>query len=587
MSIKTSPARSSIRPNVSVTTNTNGLNSSANNTDKQLMLVGMAQGGEPGAVYEITTMEQAKNIFRGGDLLDAIEVALTPNSTQHSGTILAERVGHATQAQYKNKGLVLTSKIYSVDANNIQTSLQKNTLNDTYTLTVSFVEDSHYKTYTNLGKIMGISYTGTQNYADVTIVSDVATGSDTDKHTNQATKLILRTGADKDSAALVKEFPLGIGIYKKVNKLIQDINAVSGFSASYFYTGNKNIDTKYLDAIDQLEISKDATAPTYLTSLGGDIVNTLANEDDSAVSAVYNQADGEPDTYDTTNLAGGSSSDISPSSWVDYFQNMSTVPGFYLVPLTSDITIQKEATAFCADRVKEGDPKSVVVGGGINDSINATIQRSNLLRTTEARVGVIANSGTRLMRNGVVQDLPAYLIAAQVGGLLTGLPIGESITFKQLDLLDVDQKFTKEQLDLLDMSGCISIEYVRERNSQVFRITDDVTTARANSISTDPVETELGTGEAADFLSTNLRTELEETYIGTSTTLSSAADIKAAIISFLQQEQNNGIVEDYRESDIHVSVIEETADIVINCVLARTLKTITVSLNFVDEQLIA
>lgn len=586
MAVKSYPARASVRPSVIIKTNTDNMVGSTSESEKRLMLVGMARGGEPDTVYEINTMTQAKEIFRGGDLLDAIEVALTPNDTDHSGTIYAERVGSATQSSYTNKGLTLTSKAFSTDANNIQASLVKNTLNNTYTLSITFDIDNYSHVYTNLGSIMGIYYTGTQNYVDVTIETDVPKDDkDTDVHTGYATKLILKAGADKSSASVVKEFPLGQGKYNKVNELINSISLIDGFNAVYFFSGNKNIETKYLDAVDSLEISKNSTAPTYLTSLGGDIVNALTTEDDTAVSATYTPIKGEPDAFDITSLTGGTASEIAPASWAKEFENLVTAPAFYLVPLTADETIQAEAMSFCAERNKEADPRALIVGGGINDSASATIQRCNSLRTREARVGVIAVSGSKLMSSGAIVDLPAYIIAAQVGGLASGLPVGESITHKHLDLADIDQKFTKEQLDNLNNRGAIGIEYVRERNDQVFTITNDITTALP--ISQYPEETELGTGEAVDFLVTALRTELESTFIGSSTSLSAAAELKTAIISFLQQEQNNGLIQDYKESDVHVSVVEEVADIQISCVLARTLKTINVGISFVNEEVIA
>lgn len=582
MAIRVYPTKNSVRPSVVVQTNTDNLVGSAIDSDKQLMLIGMARGGKPNKVYQITTYADAKTIFRGGDLLDAIEVAMSPNGTVHSGTIMAERVGNATQATYSNNGLTLTSTTYSNDANNIQTSLVKNTLNNTYNLSVNFTIDNYSHVYTNLGKIFGIYYTGEQPYADISIEIDDNSG-DGETHTKQATKLILRVGADKSSATTVREFPLGTGIYSKVSEIISSINDIAGFNALYFYSGNKNIDTKYLDAIDKQQLATSATTPTYVTSLGGDIVNVIAQEDDVAVTATYDPAKGEPQPYAITSLAGGSSSEIPPASWAKEISNFATVPGSYLVPLTDDTTVQAEAVAFCADRVKEADPRAVIVGGGFKDSINSSIQRASLLRSRDVRVGVNPISGTRLMNNGTVQELPGYIIAAQMGGLATGLDIGESITFKNLDLVDIDQKFTKDQLDLLDTSGVLGIEFVRNRTGQLFRITNDITTARP--ISTDPGETELGTGEEIDFLVTALRTELENNYIGNSTSLAVAGDIKASVISFLQQEQNNGAIVDYNEADIHVLIMGEAVTIQIACVLARAIKNIKVNISFVDEQL--
>lgn len=576
------PIQKSIRPSVNVETNTDNMNGSSSETDKQLMLIGMARGGEPNKIYKITTYADAKSIFRGGDLLDAIEVALSPNATTHSGTIFAQRVGAATQATYENKGLKFTSNAYSSDANNIQTSLVKNTLNGTYNLTVNFDMDRVSRTYANLGKVFSIYYTGTQQYADVSIETDVDVNNDGENHTGLATKLILKAGADKASASVVKEFLLGQGYYTKVAKLIENINYVDGFNSAYFYSGNKNIDTKYLDAVDAQEISKEPTSPTFLTSLGGDIVNTLTMEADATVSATYDPSKGEPTAYEFTSLTGGSSSELPPTSWAKEIQNFATVEGYYLVPVTDDLTVQIEAKVFCENRNKEADPRALIVGGGINDSINATMQRARTLRTRGARVLVNACSGSRNMNNGTTPDLPAYIIAAQIGGLATGLPMGESITFKTLGLVDVDQKFTKEELDLLDQNGAIGIEFVRNRG-QVFRITNDITTARL--ISEDAVETELGVGESNDFIVTGIRAELENKFIGTSTSLSAASDIKTCIIGLLQQYQNNGIIVDYSESNIHVLIHKKTVDINIACVLARSIKEVNVHIIYVDEEL--
>lgn len=583
MAIRVYPSKKTVRPSVNIQTNSDNLVGTTSNTNKQLMLIGMARGGEPNKVYEINTFADAKSIFRGGDLLDAIEVALTPNNTVSSGTIYAERVGKATQATFTNNGLTLTSKTYSVDANNIQTSLIKNTLNDTYNLSISFDVDGYYKTYTNLGKVLGIYYTGKQQYADYSIEVDAPVAGDTSQHTGLAQKLILRVGADAGSAKVVREFQLGSGKYAKASEVINSINDIDGFNAVYFYYGNKNIETKYLDAADKTQISTASTTPTYLTSLGGDIVNTLGLEDDTAVVATYDPSKGEPKEYELTTLTGGSSNEIAPATWAKEIQNFATVRGTYIVPLTDDSTIQAEAVAFCSDRIKEADPRAVLVGGGFNDSANATIQRANLLRSRDVRVGVNACSGYRYMNNGTVQHLPAYVIAAQIGGLITGMPVGESITFKTLDLVDIDQKFTKDQLDLLDSNGAFGIEYVRNRNGQEFRVTNDITTAR--TISTDPVEIELATGEEVDFLVTDLRSQLETAFIGNGTNLSIAGDIKAFIISFLQQQQNSGVIVDYSEADIHVAVIGETVNINIACVLSRTIKTINVGFSFVNEQL--
>ena len=581
MAVREYPQGTQIRPGVTVTTNTDALSGVASDSDKALMLLGGASSGKPQTVYEITSYQQAKGIFRGGELLDAIEAALSPSTAISGGTILAERVGNATQSTFTDGGLTLTSKMYSSDANKIQTSLTKTTFNNTYSLQVVLADDAYQQTYTNLGPIFGISYNGSQPYASVSV------GVDADS--KRANKLTLKVGADNKSAAEVATFVLGTGKYTKVNSLAADINGIDGFSASYYPSGTKNIEAAYLDALAEtkvpiIKLGDTTTQPLYLTSLGGDVANILSTYDD-LLGAVYDPSKGEPTPYAITSLKGGTSPQILPSSWSTEISQFADEDGYFLCPLTSDISIQAEALAFCEDRVSEGDPRVLLVGGGIKETTTATINRATSLETINAKVLVNATSATRLMADGTVKDLPGYMVTAMIGGVASGIDIGKSVIHKDLDLVDVDQKFTSSQLDALASAGAVAVEFVRNRGTQEFRITDDITTASPESL--DPTVSELSVGESTDFLVGDLRQLLDRQYIGSPTLLTSPGDIKATISSFLLSKENNGEIEDYEENGITVTIIGDTVHITMQVVPVRAIKYITVGLNYISKEISA
>ena len=581
MAVREYPQGTQIRPGVTVTTNTDALLGVAADSDKALMLLGGASSGKPQTVYEITSYQQAKGIFRGGELLDAIEAALSPSTAISGGTILAERVGNATQSTFTAGGLTLTSKMYSSDANKIQTSLTKTTFNNTYSLQVVLADDAYQQTYTNLGPIFGISYSGSQPYASVSV------GVDADS--KFANKLTLKVGADNKSASEVATFVLGTGKYTKVNSLAADINGIDGFSASYYPSGTKNIEAIYLDALAETKVpiikpGDTTTQPLYLTSLGGDVANILSNYDD-LLGAVYAPSKGEPTPYAITSLRGGTSPQILPSSWSTEISQFAAEDGYFLCPLTSDISIQAEALAFCEDRVSEGDPRALLVGGGIKETTTATINRATSLETINAKVLVNATSATRLMADGTVKDLPGYMVTAMIGGVASGIDIGQSVIHKDLDLVDVDQKFTSSQLDALASAGAVAVEFVRNRGTQEFRITDDITTASPESL--DPTVSELSVGESTDFLVGDLRQLLDRQYIGSPTLLTSPGDIKATISSFLLSKENNGEIEDYEENGITVTIIGDTVHITMQVVPVRAIKYITVGLNYISKEISA
>lgn len=581
MAVREYPQGTQIRPGVTVTTNTDALSGVATDSDKALMLLGGASSGKPQTVYEITSYQQAKGIFRGGELLDAIEAALSPSTAISGGTILAERVGNATQGTFTTGGLTLTSKMYSSDANKIQTSLTKTTFNNTYSLQVVLADDAYQQTYTNLGPIFGISYNGSQPYASVSVSVDA--------DSKLANKLTLKVGADNKSAAEVATFVLGKGKYTKVNSLAADINGIDGFSASYYPSGTKNIETIYLDALAETQVpinkpGNTATQPLYLTSLGGDVANVLSTYDD-LLTATYDPSKGEPKPYALTSLTGGTSPQILPSSWSTEISRFADEDGYFLCPLTSDISIQAEALAFCEDRVSQGDPRALLVGGGIKETTTATINRATSLATTNAKVLVNATSATRLMADGTVKDLPGYMVTAMIGGVASGIDIGQSVIHKDLDLVDVDQKFTSSQLDALASAGAVAVEFVRNRGTQEFRITDDITTASPES--SDPTVSELSVGESTDFLVGDLRQLLDKQYIGSPTLLTSPGDIKATVSSFLLSKENNGEIEDYEENGITVTIIGNTVNITMQVVPVRAIKYITVGLNYISKEISA
>lgn len=607
MAITVFPKNALQRPSTSVTVNTDALSGSASTSDKQLMLIGTANGGQPGQVYSINSYANAKDIFKGGDLLDAIEAAFNPTEDGTSaGTILALRVGTATQAQMNIGGLQFKSLQYSSDANKIQLGMQDNTLTGGKNLHVVYQPDKYNYTYTGLGNLFTVSYSGTAKYASMEIVTDVAPATTTtttttsaassttttstttaangngntagtDVHTGFAIKLVLKTGNTSSDAVIAGSFDLGDGLYEKTADVVNDINAIAGFSAEYTGVGNKiGVKTKYYDAIPETALTTDGVT---VTSIGGDIVNTLAY--DAEVAVDYNPAAGEPTDFMLTTMQGGSDGSV-PTSWAEDIALFANESGYYLVPLTDDPTIHAEAVAFATDRTDNGNPTRVILGGGTNETVKELTSRAAQLR--DKRTVLVGNSGSRLMNDGTTKHLPGYELAAMIGGLASGLDIGESITFKTLDLVDLDQKFTSEQLDMLDNQGVIPIEYVRNRSGLVFRVADDINTYPDDD---DPVAGQMSAGEASDFLVTDMRDMLDSTYIGKRIGIGAAKEIKTSIISFLTSEVSKGTILDFDESDIAVTVQGNQANITITVAPALVIKKITVGIIYTNETLTA
>ena len=256
------PKRPTTRPHARVFSDTSAVTGSASDSNKTLMLVGNAEGGKPNTVYRLTNMVQARDIFRSGDLVDAMELAWNPSMTNISaGEILAIRAQEATNATLTKGGLKFESLIYGEEANSINIALDDNAFGDKRLKVSLNGEDT---VYDGLGTIFTVAYEGESPYASVEI-----TGTQ-----GQAQELILSSGEDSDTAVEAR-FSLGDkGIYVDAFDLANAISSVDGFEANMGFTGDKNIATKGLDPITKTVITKGT--PVKVTGLYADIANQLA-----------------------------------------------------------------------------------------------------------------------------------------------------------------------------------------------------------------------------------------------------------------------------------------------------------------------
>lgn len=564
MAVEQYPKKPIARPHTKITVDTSGIGGSSSGSDKQLMLIGSAKGGKPGAVYRVRNYPEAKSIFREGDLLDAMELAWNPSPDQlGAGDILALRVDSAQEATLTKGGLKVTSKLYGREANDIQVALEENSLTQTKRLIVDFTKDHIHQVYDNLGKIFKVAYTGEQGTATLTVEKDT--------DTELAKKMVIKAGED-----VVKEYDLTSGIYAEVNAIINDINNLPDFEASFFPFGDKNVESRYLDI--QADVDLKAKEPSYITALGGDIIKQVKY--DQYISVEIDRK-GKLEPFESTKLTGGTDGTV-PESWADKYEKLANEGGYYLVPLTDKQAIHSEAVAFATDRSDNGEPMRVICGGGYDESIEELFKRSATLQNPRALL--VGFSGTRIMDDGRIMKLPSYMLASQVAGLASGLEIGASITFKNILINELSTIFKGPQLDQLNLNGVVMAEFVRNRSITSFRITDDVTTFNDR---TDPVKNEMAVGEANDFLVSELKIALDNRFIGTKVIETSASLIKNFVQSFLDDKKRKQEIQGYTPEDVQVILDGDTALISLTVFPIRSLKKIDVKLIYRQQILAA
>lgn len=590
-------------PGISVTINTDSFTGSSSNSEKPLMIIGEADDGIPQTVRTFSSYTQAKQELRGGELLKALELAWQPDSdgTYYAGNIMAMRSQPATQSSLKEGTLTFTSKLYSEKANNILVSLQPNRINNTQRLVISFPEDGVTKTYDNLGNIFSLSYDGNERYASYKIETD---------ENGFASILTLSAGDSASTAEPIQKFLLGDNsLYSKTNSLINSINQVAGFHATRFSDGNKNVYTKFYHKVDETQLTATPNRQ-YVYAIEGDILNTVGDYN-SYVSIGY-VPEGTPedptniketaisdgvhitldsmtvttpvDNFETTALSGASVG-VSPDSWTNLFNQFTDsydnngYLGYYLIPLTDDAAIQAEATAFANTQARIGNAMRVIAGAGISEPKQQLISRS--LELDDARANLVGNSAMVKMSDGTTQDMPGYMLAAMVGGLASGIDIGDSITNKPLNLVSLDQNFTTDDINELTGSGVVTIKYLQNRSSSSFRIVDDVTTSTKVD---EPLDHEMAIGESSDFLVAGIREKLDP-FIGSKINTAYASTLSSYVLEYLSDVKTEGIIMDYDSSSVAVTIVGSTANISATVYPDRTLKKMDIALQYNTETL--
>ncbi|AVP40283.1 tail sheath [Staphylococcus phage phiSA_BS1] len=575
------------RPHTEINVDTSGIGGSASSSEKILCLIGQAEGGEPNTVYELRNYSQAEQVFRSGELVDAIHLAWTTNPEFTAGTILAMRIEDAEPATLTKGGLTFKSKIYGVDSNDIQVALEENTITDSYRLKVNFDKDRIRNTYDNIGNIFKLEYTG-EGQGTYTVKHN--------KETGKATNLIL-----SEDGSEVRNYALGEGVYEYTNDIIKDVNNLPSFKATLSPFGNKDLETKYLDEVTDVDIKVEDGV--YVTAVFGDILNQTkydqavtieraeaqqespsdvgveAGESSAEVTAGSTVSTQDIEPFELSNLQGGTNG-TPPSTWSEKLDKFAHEGGYYIVPLSSRQSVHAEVAHFVTSRSDAGEPMRAIVGAGFNEAKEQLIGRASAL--VNPRVTLIANSGTFMMGDGRRNHVPAYMVAAAIGGLVSGLDIGESITFKNFGINSLDQVYESSDLDQLNENGVVSIEFVRDRLNTRFRIVDDVTTFNDTR---DPVKSEMAIGEENDFLSSELKILLDDNFIGTRTTETSPSIIKDFIQSYLERKKRDHEIQDFTPEDVQVIIEGKEARISMTVFPIRTLKKITVSLVYKEQQL--
>ena len=555
MTLEVYPNDNRSRPHTKVIVDTTALGANSSTSQKAVVVFGSAQGGKPGEFYKLTSYAQAKSIFKGGELLDFIEIAWHPSDVvQGAGIIYAMRVDSATQATLTQGNVLFSSYQYGSGANSVSIKLEDGTLEGSHKLTAYDNLSMSTEVYDNLGIIFQVSTTNAPAFETL----EVTNGN-----------LIIKKGNDEETATVVAN--ISLKSVSSVNALVTQLSLLDGIQAQIVPYGDKNVDPATITDMAATDIK---SGIANVNALAGDITNQLQYS--SLVTAEV-QATGTPiDNFGMATLVGGTDGTV-PASWAPFFDKLRTedIPyAYYVVPLSPVQTIHSELSSVITDLTTSGYPMRAIVGGALGETIQYTLTRKSVLYSS--RVTLLGDDYQVKMADNRIVALPAYMATAFVAGIASGLPQGVAITYKTLRIIKSLRSYTSDQLDQMYNSGVVVAEKVRNVVTS-FRFIGDPTTM--NDVN-DPVSSKMSLGESTDFLVSELRTNLDNSFIGTSSSSTTANDVKIAVSSFLLVKKNANEIQDYDSSDIVASLLGNTINVAFTVIPAREVEKIIVTMTY-------
>lgn len=506
---------------------------------RRIVFLGTSEGGTPNQLMWFSNLSDAQDVLRSGDLLTAGQLAWNPSPDgEGAGTIGFIRVQTgATQASLTQGNMVITAKDYGAWTNQIQVKLENGTTAGSKKITVYQWKDNVTEVFDNLGTIFTIQYTGTQAYASLSITQT----------NGKATTLTVKVGADSGSATPVMTYNLGPGQWNDIYSLVNDINQHAGFTATIVPTGNKNITTDLLDAVNNQDIK---TSPFTVTAMQGDIINQVNNL--SKYVNISFTTGTFPTNFPFTYLSGATDGTV-PSSWASFYDLVRTSGAYLVVPLTTDASLQAECNNFVNTQEAERNYMMGIYGSDTNDSVEQAINRAVSLNSSRA---VVTYPSVKIVaQDGTLQTLPGYMTAALIAGRIAGKDTGDPITMNYVNVAGLSQVLKSADIDRLLSAGVTPLEYVRYADRVGYRIAQGVTTWQIDG---NPSFREISMRIIADTLASELTEILETKFVGGKGTASAVSLIKNEVQSYLDRKVREDVLVEYDPSSVVVSLQGQT-----------------------------
>ena len=465
------------------------------------VVMGSCTGGQPATLLQFNTVAEAVNALRSGNLMEAVRLAFNPGNDYVPQRIFAMRVNTAVQGtvdldESANVMILLTSAGYGLWVNQIRVIVATST--DTYGKKVTLKFQSNPdEVFDNIWqKSFTIRYTDAA--CDMTIVNKAS-----------AQTLVSSVGG----------LSIDLNDYTTIGELAAYINAQTDFTCVAI-AGQENALTLELDAVVQDIYTADYDAESTMQA----IIDTVTAGSALVVATAANAANDRaiPDNLAETYLTGGTEGTFTSSEWTAALLALEAEDIQFVSTPDSTAAVHAAIKTHCEamSAVTGKKERQFIVGGPWADTVATAKAAAAVINSKYGMY--IFNGGTARNNAAVITNFDASYVACMLMGMRCATAINVPLTFKTLNLIDVENKLTDSTLEDLIRNGTAPVNL--NSNSLPFFVRQVTTYLTA-----DLKWNEFSMVAEMLFASRDLRTYLEELFIGKPGTSLTGGVIRGAV----------------------------------------------------------
>lgn len=443
-------------------------------------LVGSSAGGKPKSGLRFGSPQEARRTLVSGDLLDAVLAAFDCSAeTGGPFQVVALRVNPAIQATGVIKDSVgaavvnLTSIGYGLIENNTKVKLESGT---TKGFRPTVQRGLTYYTQDNVFRdAFTVEYTGAAASATISVTN---------------TSVVLSAPAGTAVATI------DLSVAKTVQGVVDRINVVPGFEA---IVQDGNFNKPALNGLDGVAAQDVKTAAYTVTANLQAVVDWFNSARQDLVRATRPaSASTVPVATPFFLMTGGSDGVTSVADWTDAFEILQSIDVQWVTPISPDGAIHAMADAHCTfmSNVARKERRAIVgMQTGTTDT-NA-IEAAKALNSDRTSLVHIGHYNYDL--DGNLKLYPAYITAAMVSGMFSGVNPGTPLTNKSIKVRGLERDLRNPtDTDVLINGGVLCVE----NTDQGYKIVKSITTWLVND---NYNRVEQSCGVALDFVARNVR----------------------------------------------------------------------------------